>query len=311
MFFAGLFVILLGASAINKKMLQKNEAYIPFRNKAILEITKEKEQTIDVLVLGDSLSYSSISPMQLWKEKGITSFIGGQPGQNIQETYNMLTTALKKQKPKTVILETNVMFRGNGGYSDFKDMLHEWVNTKFSLYKNHDIWKSLIIKKETEKKRYKGFDFRCAVKPYTGQSDYMIKTDETEEMPDRVKIFMEKIVTTCRDNQIELILLSTPSPENYNYKKHNALTAYASENGLRYVDMNLMVDQLGIDWNTDSLDRGDHLNFSGAVKVTTYLGNYLKEQVVLEDHRNDLEYKGWSQLAGNYELSAKENMIVK
>ena len=48
---------------------------------------------------------------------------------------------------------------------------------------------------------------------------------------------------------------------------------YAKDNSLTYIDMNLMLDELGIDWSLDSLDKGDHLNLSGAYKFQIILEN--------------------------------------
>ena len=48
---------------------------------------KEPKNTIAVLVAGDSLTYSSVSTLGLWNQYGITSYVCGQPGQMLSETY--------------------------------------------------------------------------------------------------------------------------------------------------------------------------------------------------------------------------------
>ena len=49
----------------------------------------------------------------------------------------------------------------------------------------------------------------------------------------------------CREKGISVILYSAPSPNNYNYAKHNTLTDYAEQNGAEYLDFNLMTEELG------------------------------------------------------------------
>ena len=43
--------------------------------------------------------------------------------------------------------------------------------------------------------------------------------------------------------------------------------------------------------------------YTGAKKVSKYLGNYLHELGILEDHRNDSKYSDWDKA---YELHNKE-----
>ena len=84
-----------------------------------------------------------------------------------------------------------------------------------------------------------------------------------------------------------LILISVPSPDNWSYQKPQCGENYARENDVTYLDLNLSVEELGIDWTADTTDRGDHLSFTGAKKVTDYLGDYLSENFRLKDRRSE------------------------
>ena len=62
-----------------------------------------------------------------------------------------------------------------------------------------------------------------------------------------------------------------------------------------------MSEEVPIDWNLDTRDRGDHLNNDGMRKVCSWLGPWLKETYQLEDHRQDSSYdKNWTALYDEY-----------
>ena len=75
------------------------------------EILEEKDDTIDVLFVGDSLVYSSVSPMEIWKEHGFTSFDCSTPAQLLETSYKYIKIAIERQHPKVIFLEANVLFR--------------------------------------------------------------------------------------------------------------------------------------------------------------------------------------------------------
>ncbi|BCZ26880.1 hypothetical protein EUBC25_09670 [Claveliimonas bilis] len=300
-FFAILIGILMGVSEKIEQAFIENDNLVHSRNKSIFRILREPRDSIDVIVVGDSLSYSAISPLELWKDQGITAYVCGQPGQRIQETYHVLETAFASQSPKLVILETNTMFRGamENGLTNLKENLEEWGTHYISVFRGHDIWKSFVIDKEYPEENYKGFAFRCAVQPYE-KGAYMFETEQKVQMPDAVIEYMESIIKLCEKNRTKLLLVSTPSPLNYNYSRHNSIAAYAKEHDLEYLDMNLKLEEVGTDWATDSLDKGDHLNLSGAKKVSQYLGEYLSTRYDLPDRRNEKRYVGWQKAEKDY-----------
>lgn len=304
LFFAILTAILTGLSREITALSARDDRLIQTRNKSIVKLQNETENTIDVLVVGDSLAYTTVSPMQLWEKYGMTVFVGSQSGQKIQESYYMLRTAFENQKPKLVILETNVMFREQKGIGGIMDALFEKGNYYFPIFRFHDIWKPLFMGTQYAEENYKGFMVRDTTEPYSGKT-YMKETEKSQKISDLVNSYMDCIISLCKENGAELLLVSTPSPSNYNYKKHNSLTEYADRHDLRYIDMNLQLENVGINWKTDSLDRGDHLNLSGAVKVTDYLGKYLDEHYELDDHRNEERYQSWQKEALRYNKQTK------
>jgi hypothetical protein len=69
--------------------------------------------------------------------------------------------------------------------------------------------------------------------------------------------------------------------------KHNGLQKLADKNEIRYLDCNLSVDEIGLDWSSDTLDKGDHLNCFGAEKTTAWLAGRIEESIELSDHRGE------------------------
>jgi hypothetical protein len=54
-----------------------------------------------------------------------------------------------------------------------------------------------------------------------------------------------------------------------------------------------------IDYNTDMVDAG-HLNILGATKATKCLGDFIKNNVELPDHRNEAGYERWQECAESF-----------
>ena len=65
-----------------------------------------KNNNIDILLLGNSHLYTGINPKNLSATLGVNAFILAAPGTNISDSYFGLKEAIKKTKPKLVVIET-------------------------------------------------------------------------------------------------------------------------------------------------------------------------------------------------------------
>ena len=263
-------------------------------DKVLFDLFQEEENTIDVLVLGDSLTYSGISPYHLWAEYGYTSFVCGTPSQMINNTYEMLEAALMKQSPKVVLLETNVIYKATQQRSIIQSLFFQ----AFPILRYHNNWKGLSRDDEGKtigETRYKGYVLRYAqekgdasqhMKPGSGVNDVAMVNE----------YYFEKICNLCKENNIELIIVSVPSIRYWNYQNHNGVTQLAEEYGVKYWDFNID-EELDIDWATDTPDKGGHLNLRGAKKLTRRIGQRLSKDIETEltDHRGDKNFDVWNR----------------
>lgn len=276
----------------------KTKAGIDKFDKAAIAVTSEKEQSIDVIVLGDSEAYRSVIPLEMYKDYGFTTYVAGSPSQKTYQAYEMLKTVLEKQKPKICILEPNLLFRD---YSLISSVAPK-VEKTFPIFKYHNAWKGLVDSDyeydDVVIDSYKGYRYTDTVKP-TSNVNYMAQTDRSEIISSTNLSDFNKIYDLCQKNDIKLILLRTPSVKNWNYAKYNSVRQLAEKKDITFIDLNID-NAVGIDWTKDTFDRGDHLNQSGAYKVTTFLGDYLNENFDLPDHRNDSSYSSWDQALDKY-----------
>ncbi len=300
------FLVLLGALLLAASFLfmpKNNHKAFGMGHDELLAggILGERENSIDVLVVGDSEAYSSISPMQMWEQHGFTSYLCSTSGQPLYDSHRFLRQALERQSPRVVILETNAIFRPY----KFNDYLLSRAKSLFSVLRYHDRWKALTVNDLSRPMDYtwtddlKGFRYNAKTAAANARH-HMLPSDEVQEIPSLNRICLSEMLALCEERGAQLVLVSTPSTVNWNYARHNAVAAFAAEHGLTYLDLNLMQDKVPIDWKTDTRDKGDHLNYRGAVKVSTYLGAYLKQAFDLPDHRADDAFAAWGNALTRY-----------
>lgn len=271
---------------------------LPEREVNISALFSEPENTIDVIVLGDSESFTAVSPLRLWDSHGITTFVCGQPGQKVVEAYYCLKQIFEKQSPKLVIMETNMFFRYENFETELDEGIHELLGHYIPFYRYHDNWKKLTWNDFIPKFRLsrrdpqRGFVVKEGVVPYTGGA-YMHETEDVEKVSALTGFYMKQMERLCEKNGAKILLLSVPSPVNWSYERHNGMTEFAEAEEFSYLDLNLYTDQLQIDWERDTMDAGDHLNIYGAVKINRYLGTYLSENYNLENHTGKAGYEFW------------------
>ena len=258
------------------------------------DILTEKKDTIDVIGLGDSLVYSSFSPMQLWHDYGYTAYDCAGPAQTTKATYEYLEAALDAQSPKIVLMESAVLYR-NPYSQNWKNKVADELKKYAPIAKYHDNWKKYLKdgSKDNWLDVYKGYKYITKVKGFKGKSGYMDYTVNEEQIPDINLEYFDKIVKLCEENDIKLVMISFPSIKSWNYAKHNTVTKIFEKYNLEFIDLNLT--DLSINWKKDTKDKGNHLNYKGAKKVTKYLGNYLESTGLLESHKDDPNYKSWDK----------------
>ena len=264
-------------------------------------VLNEPNDSIDVLFLGDSLVYSAISPMDIWKKYGFTSYDCADPAQQMFACQELLKATLENQKPKVVVFEPNSLYRKEKPRSN----LTVQISSLFPVFTYHDRWKSI------DKSCFSGFfcvndtdDFKgFALKWKTEKgksSEYMKKTAKCKKIPDYNEEYLKSIISTCEEAGTELIMISVPSRKCWNYAKHNGIQELAEKYGIEYIDLNLCNDRISIDWEKDTRDAGDHLNYFGAEKISDFLGEYLQNRYSLPDHRSDSKYSQWNEALERY-----------
>ena len=118
--------------------------------------------------------------------------------------------------------------------------------------------------------------------------------------------YLRAIHNFCKEQNVTLILVSTPSTTNWDYYYHNGVTEMAQKLDVPFIDTNLMSQEIPINWETDNYDGGDHLNYTGATKVTQYIGDFLKDTGLFTDKREDPDFQQWNLALADFQKRLAE-----
>ena len=298
----------------------------------------EPENSLDVICIGSSHVFLDISPMAMWKAEGITAYDLTSSIQRMWVSYYYLKEALKYQTPKVVVLDALAVHMDEYNDEDRNRKAHDYMKLSpekiesvknsidpegeesltsylFPVMRYHDRWKELSESDFTffsKEKNYfaKGYDLNFQSVPYTGPADYMQPSEEVVSFGEKSGQFLQKIVDLCKEKNIALQLVKTPYAY-WNTAQSNGVKAFADKNSVDFLDLNLHLSEMGVDWAVDSSDGGGHMNIAGAEKVSRFLGKYLKDRYALPDRRGDSAYRQWSLEEQVYDAEKAAGMLSR
>ncbi len=266
----------------------------------------------DVIFIGDCEVYENISPITLWEEYGITSYIRGSSQQLIWQSYYLLEETLTYEIPDVVVFNVLAM-KYNEPQSEAYNRLtldgmrwslskwnsvlasmteeEDWITYLFPLLRYHSRWSELTTEDFTDlfitkKSFHQGYLMRVDVRPVTSYPTVVPLADY--QFGETAYEYLDKIVALCEEYGIKLVLIKAPSISPYWYDEwEEQMETYAKEHDLLYINFLELIDEVGIDFSTDTYDNGLHLNLSGAEKLSSYFGAILQETYQLTDHRSE------------------------
>jgi len=323
LFFTIAFIILFIISKVYTNIIAKDNRMTSYKYRSTSKAILQNEDKYDTLVVGDSLTYTAVSPLDMWKEYGFTGYALSSPGEVIEESYNDLKDILKKQSPKVVAIETNVIFKDNGFIGNVNDVVNEKQNDLIPALKYHDIWKPLFIVDKYKDYTYEGYNIQDRVANCSNINNIK-KSDKKANVNKINKYYLDKMVDICKERGCKVVLLSLPKQtkaygsDASQYEEYNFLKDYAKEKDIDIYNMNILwyEKKFDIDWSkhccdTDediaSANGGEHLNAIGAKIASKDIGKYLSSEYELKDHRQDDNYKKWHE---KYDTFNKEREKV-
>ena len=250
-------------------------------------LSMEKDNSIDVMFLGDSEGKAAFDSLSLFHEHGISSYNLCTNFQWAIDTVALTNHMYASQKPKLVVMEASFILTT---LRKQRILLAKYL----PIFNYHELYKQYLIHPD-KPDILKGFNPTDKAVPFTGSLEYMMEDTSYYPIDAWTLNYLQQVKESLEKQGTKLLLVSAPNPLYWNTAKHTAIQAWCDQNQVTYVDYNLKLDTLNLNWQEDYRDGGDHLNSKGAKKFIKVLGQYLQENYNLSDHRNDSQYADWEE----------------
>ena len=292
----------------------------------------------DVVFIGDCEVYENFSPITMWEEYGIPSYIRGSAQQLIWQSYYLMEETFRYETPKVMVFNVLSM-KYDTPQSTGKQSQREAYNrmTLDGMRWSMSKWNSIQASMTEEEKAWEGEysyifpllryhdrwseleaqDFQYLFKKdVVSDNGYLMQTDVNPLQDEHVErplidysfgenswYYLDKMTKLCKEKGTQLVLIKAPALSPVWWDEWDAqIEEYAQKNDLLYINMLDYQEEIGIDWSTDTYDTGLHLNVYGAEKAAKWFGNVLQEKCDLPDRRSDAALSDiWAEKVATYQ----------
>lgn len=318
-----LLIFLLGTTLLNETLMQKKDEYTgPFLIKSYY---KQPQETIDVLLMGNSGVGVNLSCEELWKDYGLSSYALWGYAAPFWNSYYYLKEAVKVNKPKILVLEVATV----ASTYEYQDEVPQYSNTigirnlinriqAVQVSAPQDRWGDLVFGfpvyhtrfSELTRDDFSYYFWNTDLENEKGEAtlqylsshlslDDVSKITEVRHINQKQEKYLRKMIEYCQEENIQVILVKTPLPNRVpNQPYYNAVSEIANEYEIPFINFNLLDKECGLE-EDDFYADNHHLNKNGARKVSSYLGKYIMSNYTILDHRGDENYRSWDIFASN------------
>lgn len=293
----------------------------------------EAEDQFEVMYFGPSHAYAAFSPLVIWEETGIKSYVFATQRQPIWATYTYIKEALKTQSPSLIVLECRMAFEDQEyylgkddigvTYSYMDELPLSWdkvelavqsapdlegrASTLFNFMMYHRRWKELkeydvTFRRDQARDPYKGF-VMLAPQPAPQPRPAIEGIEGITPLPEKNQYWLEEIIRLCQERGIELWIVKTPCNLELEEKPLlNAVKATAAQSGVPFHDFN--EDYCAIGLTEDMFFDAHHLDALGATRFSQYFADELA--AARPNLKTDADDPVWAADLETYKAALKE-----
>ena len=297
----------------------------------------EKENSIDVIMIGSSPVYPCFSGPQIWGEYGITCYPLSSNVQRPQAALGLVREAQKTQSPNLYVFEIKQFASDFNEDSDSMaytrgvtdNLKYSWnrvltINDMvsdvsdrytfyFDIFKYHSNWKTMVLPSQIRCFRYeypdpwKGFVQKAGIHP----AEYVDYSAIEEQMPipDYNENSLKELLAYLKEHNLNALFVLAPYQleSDVKQKNFNYMESMISEAGYEFLNLNEHLTEMDFKFDEDFYDKGVHTNAIGSQKCSTYLAEYILERYPIQDKRGDQAYQSWDQAYEKWLLGYKES----
>lgn len=291
----------------------------------------QKKNSLDVVLIGASTSYTDFSSPVAWEEYGFTSYSLGTPSAPMGLAKSMLQEVRKNQEPKIIAIDINGIL-----YNDKEEsrdsFIRVWLDnmpynkTRLSainelvpesdrmsyyipLIKYHtNIARLDQCVKETKREIKAILDPRnlsvtsmAARAEIVPQKDVIDINDYQKRIPlyDKSGNRLKELLDYCKSNNLNNVVF-TNMPRFYSKKmldqraRLNTAKDLIESYGYKIYDLDYNVEEIGLDKEMDFYN-ANHVNIYGQIKITRYLSERFTNDFNLKKDYDQRTIKQWDE----------------
>lgn len=286
----------------------------------------EKDDTLDIVMIGSSPVFPFYAAPKLWGETGIAMYPLSSNVQRPVAMKYLVQEAEKSQSPGLYIFEVRMFTMEDMGLNDnmaytrgvTDNMRYSYLRCKtiqamvprdnkegrlsfyLDIMKYHTNWKMLALPSEWANVTYhkasplKGYLMKDEVGPRSmpdcGGALGM------EQIPSEQEAYLTDLLAFLQTEGKDALFIVSPYGETLKEQQmFNYIEEIVASYGYPFLNMNNYYAEMGIVFEEDYADYGSHTNAVGAEKCTDFLREYLKEHYEFTDKRGETAYASWDE----------------